>query len=46
LNAQSGQAFSIADWRKEHDLLGESRVVFGDTAGADEVAQTNLSAIL
>lgn len=33
-------------WRKELDPLGESTVVFRDSAFADDVAKTNLADIL
>jgi adenine-specific DNA-methyltransferase len=36
----------IAAWHKELDPQGESTVVFRDSAFADDVAKTNLSAIL
>jgi adenine-specific DNA-methyltransferase len=39
-------ALGIASWHKELDPLGESTVAFRDSAFADDVAKTNLSAIL
>ena len=39
-------ALGIAAWRQELDPLGESTVVFRDSAFADDVAKTNLTAIL
>lgn len=39
-------ALGIAGWHKELDPLGESTVVFRDSAFADDVAKTNLTAIL
>jgi adenine-specific DNA-methyltransferase len=39
-------ALGLADWHKEMAPAGESRVVFRDSAFADDVAKTNLTAIL
>jgi adenine-specific DNA-methyltransferase len=39
-------ALGIAGWHKELDPLGESTVVFRDSAFANDVAKTNLTAIL
>jgi adenine-specific DNA-methyltransferase len=39
-------AFGIAQWHKALAPAGESQVVFRDAAFADDVAKTNLSAIL
>jgi adenine-specific DNA-methyltransferase len=39
-------ALGIADWHKKLDPLGESTIVFRDSAFADDVAKTNLTAIL
>jgi adenine-specific DNA-methyltransferase len=39
-------AHGIADWRKELAPVGESQVVFRDSAFADDVAKTNITAIL
>jgi adenine-specific DNA-methyltransferase len=39
-------ALGIAAWHKELDPLGESTVVFRDSAFANDVAKTNLTAIL
>jgi adenine-specific DNA-methyltransferase len=39
-------ALGIAAWRKELKTAGESTVVFKDSAFADDVAKTNLAAIL
>jgi adenine-specific DNA-methyltransferase len=39
-------ANGIADWRKELAPVGETQVVFRDSAFADDVAKTNLTAIL
>jgi adenine-specific DNA-methyltransferase len=39
-------ALGIADWHKAQSPAGESTVVFRDSAFADDVAKTNLSAIL
>ena len=39
-------ALGIADWHKELGLLGESTVLFRDSAFAEDVAKTNLTAIL
>jgi adenine-specific DNA-methyltransferase len=39
-------AHGIADWRKELAPAGETTVVFRDDAFADDVAKTNLTAIL
>jgi adenine-specific DNA-methyltransferase len=36
----------IAGWRKELDPAGETTVVFRDSAFQDDVAKTNLTAIL
>jgi adenine-specific DNA-methyltransferase len=39
-------AHGIADWHKELAPAGETSVVFRDSAFADDVAKTNLTAIL
>jgi Adenine specific DNA methylase Mod len=39
-------ALGIAEWQKTQNLAGESTVVFRDSAFADDVAKTNLTAIL
>jgi adenine-specific DNA-methyltransferase len=39
-------ALGIAGWHKELNTAGESTVVFKDSAFADDVAKTNLAAIL
>ncbi len=39
-------AHGIADWRKELAPVGEAQVVFRDSAFADDVAKTNITAIL
>ena len=39
-------ARGIADWRKELAPVGETQVVFRDSAFADDVAKTNITAIL
>jgi adenine-specific DNA-methyltransferase len=39
-------ALGIASWHKELNTAGESTVVFKDSAFADDVAKTNLAAIL
>jgi adenine-specific DNA-methyltransferase len=39
-------ALGIADWHKAQNPAGESTVVFRDSAFADDVAKTNLTAIL
>ena len=39
-------ALGIADWRAELEPSGDSTVVFRDSAFADDVAKTNLAAIL
>jgi adenine-specific DNA-methyltransferase len=39
-------ARGIADWRKELAPVGEAQVVFRDSAFADDVAKTNITAIL
>ena len=39
-------ALGIAEWHKELDPAGDSTVVFRDSAFADDVAKTNLIAIL
>ena len=39
-------ALGIADWRTELEPTGDSTVVFRDRAFADDVAKTNLAAIL
>jgi adenine-specific DNA-methyltransferase len=39
-------AHGIADWHRQLDPAGESQVVFRDSAFADDVAKTNLAAIL
>jgi adenine-specific DNA-methyltransferase len=39
-------ALGIADWHKAQAPAGESTIVFRDSAFADDVAKTNLSAIL
>jgi adenine-specific DNA-methyltransferase len=39
-------ALGIVDWHKALDPAGESTVVFRDSAFADDVAKTNLTAIL
>lgn len=39
-------ALGIADWHKQMAPAGESTVVFRDSAFADDVAKTNLTAIL
>ena len=38
--------FAIADWHDELAPAGETTVVFRDSAFADDVAKTNLAAIL
>ena len=39
-------ALGIADWHKELDPSGDTTIVFRDSAFADDVAKTNLTAIL
>jgi adenine-specific DNA-methyltransferase len=39
-------ALGIVEWHKQLNPAGESTVVFRDSAFADDVAKTNLSAIL
>jgi adenine-specific DNA-methyltransferase len=39
-------ALGIADWHKTQATAGESSIVFRDSAFADDVAKTNLAAIL
>jgi adenine-specific DNA-methyltransferase len=39
-------AHGIADWHKELAPSGETQVVFRDSAFADDVAKTNVTAIL
>ena len=39
-------ALGIADWHKHLAPAGETRVIFRDSAFADDVAKTNLTAIL
>jgi adenine-specific DNA-methyltransferase len=39
-------ALGIADWHKKLDPLGESTIVFRDSAFPNDVAKTNLTAIL
>ena len=39
-------ALGIADWHRELDPAGDTTVVFRDSAFADDVAKTNLTAIL
>ena len=39
-------ALGIVEWRKQLDPAGETTVVFRDSAFADDVAKTNLTAIL
>jgi len=39
-------ALGIAEWHKEQAPAGETKVVFRDSAFTDDVAKTNLSAIL
>lgn len=39
-------ALGIVEWHKDLDPAGDSRVVFRDSAFADDVAKTNLTAIL
>ena len=39
-------AHGIADWRRDLAPAGETQVVFRDSAFADDVAKTNLTAIL
>ena len=39
-------ALGIVAWRKELDPAGETTCVFRDSAFADDVAKTNLAAIL
>ena len=39
-------ALGVAAWHKEQAPAGDSKVVFRDTAFADDVAKTNLAAIL
>ena len=39
-------AHGIADWQKELAPAGETQVVFRDSAFADDVAKTNITAIL
>jgi len=39
-------AHGIVSWRKEQAPAGEMQVVFRDSAFADDVAKTNLTAIL
>ena len=39
-------ALGVVAWHKEHAPAGESTVVFRDSAFADDVAKTNLAAIL
>ena len=39
-------AHGIADWHKELAPAGETSVVFRDSAFADDVAKTNVTAIL
>ena len=39
-------ALGIAEWHKAQAPAGESTVVFRDSAFADDVAKTNLTAIL
>jgi adenine-specific DNA-methyltransferase len=39
-------AHGIASWREEHNPAGETEVVFRDSAFADDVAKSNLTAIL
>jgi adenine-specific DNA-methyltransferase len=36
----------IIEWHKQQNPAGESTVVFRDSAFADDVAKTNLAAIL
>jgi adenine-specific DNA-methyltransferase len=39
-------ALGVIDWHKEQAPSGESTVVFRDSAFVDDVAKSNLSAIL
>lgn len=39
-------ALGLVDWHKEHAPVGDSQLVFRDSAFADDVAKTNLTAIL
>jgi adenine-specific DNA-methyltransferase len=39
-------ALGISEWHKQQNTAGESTVVFRDSAFADDVAKTNLAAIL
>ena len=39
-------ALGIADWRAELEPAGDTTVIFRDSAFADDVAKTNLTAIL
>ena len=39
-------ALGIIEWHKQQNPAGESTVVFRDSAFADDVAKTNLAAIL
>jgi adenine-specific DNA-methyltransferase len=39
-------ALGLVDWHKELAPVGDSQLVFRDSAFADDVAKTNLTAIL